>query len=70
MQRKKPAKAKPVIEHQEVLAETGRRSYELLRLSRIKYADNPYTFIDLRLFQRGWDSNTEEEVYHPTRKGV
>jgi len=51
------------------LAETGRRGYEKLRLSRVKYSETPYTFIDLRLFQRGWDDNGDE-VYHPTKKGV
>lgn len=70
MSRKKVKRAKPKIQKQEVLAETGRRSYEVLRLSRVKYADNPDTFIDLRLFQRGWDATGDEEVYHPTRKGV
>ncbi len=69
MPRKRRPLAKPKIERQEILAETGRRSYEMLRLSRIKYAENPYTFIDLRLFQRGWDRGGEE-VYHPTKKGV
>lgn len=72
MSRKKTPKRKPKIENQEVLAETGRRSYEMLRLSRVKYEDNPYTFIDLRIFQRGYDFDNEEyvEVYHPTKKGV
>ena len=70
MPRKKTAKKKPDIERQEVLAETGRRSYEMLRLTRVKYAKNPYTFLDLRIFQRGWDSDSEEDVYHPTKKGV
>lgn len=72
MPRKKIPKKKPKIESQEVLAETGRRSYEMLRLSRVKYEENPYTFIDLRIFQRGYDFDNEEdvEVYHPTKKGV
>ena len=61
---------KPKIESQKILAETGRRSYELLRLTRVKYLENPHTFIDLRLFQRGWDDDSEKEVYHPTKKGV
>jgi uncharacterized protein (TIGR02391 family) len=65
----RPTKPKPKIESQEVLAETGRRGYEKLRLSRVKYSETPYTFIDLRLFQRGWDDNGDE-VYHPTKKGV
>jgi len=70
MPRKRRLSARPKIERQEILAETGRRSYEMLRLSRVKYAENPYTFIDLRLFQRGWDDRGDEEVYHPTKKGV
>lgn len=69
MAQNRPTKPKPKIESQEVLAETGRRGYEKLRLSRVKYSETPYTFIDLRLFQRGWDDNGDE-VYHPTKKGV
>jgi len=67
---KRRSAQKPQIESQEILAETGRRSYELLRLARVKYVDNPRTFIDLRLFNRGYDEKGEEEVYHPTKKGV
>ena len=70
MARKKAAKKKPDIERQEILAETGRRSYEILRLTRVKYAKNPYNFLDLRIFQRGWDFKSEDDVYYPTRKGV
>ena len=71
MPRKKAAKKeKPDVERQEVLAETGRRSYEMLRLTRVKYAKNPYSFLDLRIFQRGWNSESDEDVYYPTRKGV
>lgn len=69
MPRKRQPTQKPRIEKQEVLAETSRRSYELLRLSRVKYADNPRTFIDLRLFRRGYDEQGKE-VYYPTKKGV
>ena len=70
MPRKKKVALKPKIERQEVIAETDRRSYEVLRLSRVKYKDNPYTFIDLRLFQRGYDDSGNDEVYYPTKKGV
>jgi len=72
MPRKKTPKKKPKIESQELLAETGRRSYEMIRLSRVKYEENPYTFIDLRIFQCGYEFNDEKEVevYHPTKKGV
>ena len=61
--RRKP----PVIESKEIIGEHG--GYRMVRLSRIKYKDHPYAFIDLRVFQRGYDEN-EEEVYHPTKKGV
>ena len=70
MPRKPPRRDKPQIEHEEILAETGRRSYELLRLKRVKYSGNPLTFLDLRLFQRGSDPETGDDVYFPTRKGV
>lgn len=70
MARKKKAAHKPNIVEQQVLAETGRRSYEMLRLSRVRYEDNPYTFIDLRLFQRGYNWKDDTEQYHPTKKGV
>ena len=62
MPTKRSPKLGPEIEAQETLAETGRRSYEMVRLSRIRYADNPLTFIDLRLFQRGWDEEGEKEI--------
>jgi hypothetical protein len=41
----------------------------MLRLTRVKYENNPYTFIDLRLFQRGYDASGDD-IYHPTKKGV
>jgi len=58
-----------VIEKKEIIAESQRRSYELVRLTRQKYKDNQYSFIDIRLFQRGYDDEGNE-VYHPTKKGV
>jgi uncharacterized protein (TIGR02391 family) len=67
---KKKIKAKPRIEFQEIVAETGRRSYEMLRLSRLKYIGNPHIFMDLRIFQRGYDSQGDDEVYFPTKHGV
>jgi len=39
-----------------------------IRLSRVTYDDNPEPFIDLRVFQRGYDDDGEEE-FHPTRRG-
>ena len=67
---RKKTKEKPKIEFQETVAETGRRSYEMLRLSRIKYIGNPHIFLDLRIFQRGYDSQSNDEVYFPTKHGV
>lgn len=70
MKKKAKAKPKPKIEFQEIVTETGRRSYERLRLSRVKYFGNPHMFLDLRIFQRGFDLKTDEEVYFPTKHGV
>ncbi len=70
MPQKKRTKPKPNIESQDVLAETARRGYEMLRLTRVKYGGNPHSFIDLRLFQRGYGEADNEEAYHPTKKGV
>lgn len=69
---KKKAKKKLnplVIESQVTLAEVYTKSIELVRMSRVKYETSDYSFIDLRVFQRGWGDDGEE-VYHPTRKGV
>lgn len=63
---KKDSKLK--IESQEILSEAPRRRYEVIRLSRVKYKENPYSFIDLRLFQL--DPGEEKEVLYPTKKGV
>ena len=64
------AKRKPPdIEFQEVIGESGAGDYRMVRLSRVKYRKNPYTFVDIRVFQRGYDEN-DEDVYHPTQKGV
>jgi len=51
---------------QETIAEISRRGYEKIRLSRVKYKDNPYTFIDLRLFQIQQDE--DKDILHPTKK--
>lgn len=69
MRKNKKVRPRPAIEKEAILAETCRRSYEILRLKRVKYIDNPYTFIDLRLFQRGSDADGED-TYYPTRKGI
>lgn len=59
----------PKIEFQEVIGESTPGDYHMVRLSRVKYEKNPYTFIDIRIFQRGYDQDGED-VYHPTKKGV
>lgn len=63
---KKDVKSK--IQSQETLAEAPRRSYEVIRLSRVKYKENPYSFIDLRLFQV--QQGEDGDILHPTTKGV
>src|SRR5690554_1717585 len=57
---------------QTILAEVPRKSYELIRLSRVEYADSPHRFIDMRIFQRGYEDDGDQsvEVYFPTKKGV
>jgi uncharacterized protein (TIGR02391 family) len=57
------------VEREQIIAESPRRSYEIIRLARLKYFDNPHNFLDIRLFQRGY-GDEGEEVYHPTKKGV
>jgi len=52
MARKKIAKKRPAIDLQEIAAETGQRSYEILGLTRVKCAENPYMLPDLRIFQQ------------------
>jgi uncharacterized protein (TIGR02391 family) len=68
--KRKGIKAKrkpPEIEFKETIGESG--EFHMIRLSRIKYKDNPSIFIDLRVFQRGYDEDGQD-VYHPTKKGV
>jgi len=67
---KKKIKAKPKIEFQEIEVETGRRSYEIFRISRLKYVGNQHIFLDLWIFQRGYDSQVDDEVYFPTKYRV
>jgi hypothetical protein len=65
--RSKTAKLK--IERQEILKQVKTKSYEVVRLSRVKYIGNRYNFIDVRVFQRNM-SDDRNVVYHPTQKGV
>lgn len=57
------------IEYQETLAEVNTKSYERVRLSKVKYVDSEHSFIDLRIFQRGYDDEGRE-VHYPTSKGI
>ncbi|MCK4359319.1 MAG: TIGR02391 family protein [Candidatus Cloacimonetes bacterium] len=68
MTKKNKKDIKSNILSQETIAETSRRGYEKIRLSRVKYKDNPYNFIDLRLFQIEQDE--DKDILHPTKKGV
>jgi len=67
--RKKPKKrARPRIEKQEVIKEVPTKSFEKIRLTELRYFDNPHDFVDVRVFRRGWDD--DREVLHPTKNGV
>lgn len=57
------------IEKKEILAESPRRGYEIIRLTRLKYKKSLYSFLDIRLFQRGYDEEGDEK-YYPTKKGI
>lgn len=62
------------IETQEIIGEAKSGSYQPIRFTRIKYKNNPDTFIDIRKFQRqeiyADDENEEDKVvYHPTKYG-
>ncbi len=71
MPHKETAKQKPDIEYQEVLAESNSGGCYSVRLTRVKYRDNPYPCMDVRQFQRGdYDEDKEEDEYHPTKRGV
>src|SRR2546427_8796278 len=67
--RMKAKRKPPEIQFQEVIGEAAPGDYQMVRLSRVKYRKNPYTFIDIRVFQRAYDEDGED-VYHPTKKGV
>jgi uncharacterized protein (TIGR02391 family) len=61
-------KARRSVERQDVLNEVAIKSFEVVRLSRVKYVGNSYDFIDVRAFQRGWRGDMEE--LYPTTRGV
>ena len=59
------------IEFQEIIAEANEGGYQPVRFTRIKYKNNPMVFIDIRIFQRGYshDDDDEEYAYYPTKEG-
>lgn len=46
------------------------KSYKCLRLTRIRYKNNPDDFLDIRYFQKGYDVEGDNEKYYPTQKGL
>jgi len=54
---------------EQLIKEVRTKSFETVRLRRVKYAGNDYNFIDIRFFQRGSDESGND-LYFPTRKGV
>lgn len=63
---KKEIEAK--IEYQKLIGEANPGGYQPIRFSRVKYKASSETHIDIRQFQRGYDSEGEEEFF-PTKKG-
>jgi hypothetical protein len=73
MRKKTRSKSKETqlkIERQELIGEVQIKSYEVVRLSRIKYIGNDYNFIDIRMYQRGYSEHSVEDVYYPTKRGA
>ena len=56
-----------VIERQDVVAEVRINGAEMIRLSRVKYEGNDYTFVDMRRFWRAYDDEGEESFTLPRR---
>ena len=67
--RRKPKLNPLVIERQDVIQEIRTASPEMVRLSRVKYEGNDYTFVDIRRFWRGYDDDGHE-VFYPSAKGL
>jgi hypothetical protein len=66
---RKPKVDRLSIERQEVIQEVWHGSSETIRLSRVKYEGNDYTFVDIRRFWRGFDDDGNE-VFYPSTKGL
>ncbi|KPK89710.1 hypothetical protein AMJ80_09425 [bacterium SM23_31] len=55
------------IEFRETIGEVHLAGFNLVRLSRLKYKENPHTFVEVRIFQRGYDDEGAE-AYYPIKK--
>jgi uncharacterized protein (TIGR02391 family) len=56
------------IERQDIIGEAKAGSYHPIRFTRVKYKGSDATYIDIRMYQRGYDDEGED-VYYPTKKG-
>jgi len=56
------------IERQDIIGEAKTGSYQPIRFTRVKYKGSNATYIDIRMYQRGYDDEGEE-IYFPTKKG-
>lgn len=56
------------IEYQQIIGEAKTGSFHPVRFSRVKYKNNDTKFIDIRVYQRGYDDDGED-VYFPTKTG-
>ena len=59
---------KEKIERQDIIGEAKAGSYQPIRFTRVKYKGSDATYIDIRMYQRGYDDEGND-VYHPTKKG-
>jgi len=59
---------KEEIECQDIIGEAKAGSYHPIRFTRVKYKGSSATYIDIRMYQRGYDDEGED-VYYPTKKG-
>ena len=59
---------KEEIERQDIIGEAKAGSYQPIRFTRVKYKDSDATYIDIRMYQRGYDDEGDD-VYFPTKKG-
>jgi hypothetical protein len=70
MRKRRKQKVNPlIIERQDVIEEVRFGSAKMIRLSRVKYEGNDYTFVDLREFWRGYDDEGND-VFYPSSRGL